>query len=56
MAPRLPVSLRSPLLSLLAVGATSLGLLTPLGGASAQAAPGDGPGAKGGPGVLLHAQ
>jgi len=29
------------------VGATSLGLLAPLGGASAQAAPGDGPGAKG---------
>jgi len=47
MAPRLPVSLRSPLLSLLAVGGTSLGLLAPLGGASALAAPGDGPGAKG---------
>jgi hypothetical protein len=47
MAPRLPVSLRSPLLSLLAVGATSLGLLAPPSGASAQAAPGDGPGAKG---------
>ena len=46
MAPRLPDSLRSPLLSLLAVAGTSLGLLAPLGGA-AQAAPGDGPGAKG---------
>ena len=46
MAPRLPVSLRSPLLSLLAVGGTALGLLTPMAG-SAQAAPTDGPGAKG---------
>jgi hypothetical protein len=46
MAPRLPVLLRSRLRSLLAVGGTSLGLLTPLAG-SAQAAPGDGPGAKG---------
>lgn len=46
MAPRLPVVLRSPLLSLLALAGTSLGMVAPLG-VAAQAAPGDGPGAKG---------
>ncbi|MFN9618311.1 MAG: DUF6554 family protein [Synechococcaceae cyanobacterium] len=46
LAPCLIAPLRAPLLTLLALGGTSLGLLTPTP-VPAQAAAGDGPGAKG---------